>query len=68
MTELTAAQRKRAFFVEVRRGLAILLKASVEYFGVEYMELLPTAAFTAPAPVYSAPTSTPAPEYGGGAD
>ena len=56
---MTDSEKKRAFFVEVRRGLGIILRASVVYFGVGYSDLLPAEATPTPAPVYSGTTVTP---------
>lgn len=65
VTYLTPAEKKRAYFVEVRRGLGILLRATVAYFGVSYSDLLPAEATTTPAPVFAPATGTPAAEFQG---
>jgi hypothetical protein len=62
---MSDAEKKRAYFVEVRRGLGIILRASVAYFGVGYLDLLPREATATPEPVYSAPHATPAAEFRG---
>jgi len=41
---LTEQDKRRAFFIELRRGLGIILKAAVVYFGVSYGDLLPREA------------------------
>jgi hypothetical protein len=60
---MTTDQKKRAYFVEVRRGLGIILRASVVYFGVSYSDILPPEITATPAPEYAAPTSTPIPSF-----
>lgn len=56
----TPAQRQRAYFVEVRRGIGIILRASVVYFGVGYADLLPSEATVTPGPAWAPTVSTPA--------
>lgn len=56
----TPAQLRRNFHVELRRGLGIILRASVIYFGVSYADLLPPEATATLAPTWSATTATPA--------
>lgn len=55
------------FYIEVRKGILIIMGAMVRRFGVGWLDFMPKHII-APAPVYSATVSTPAPEYGGGAD
>jgi hypothetical protein len=52
------------FYIEVRKGLLIIMGAMVRRFGAAYLDFLPKHV-TAPAPVYSPAISTPAPEYRG---
>jgi hypothetical protein len=62
---MTDAQKKRAAFVEFRRGIIALVRFGVAYFGCSYLDLLPAEATATPAPVYGAPTITPPAEYRG---
>jgi hypothetical protein len=61
--KLTDAQRKRAEFVEFRRGIIALLRYGVMTYGVSYADLLPSEITATPAPEYAAPTSTPIPSF-----
>ena len=60
---MTDSEKKRAFFVEVRRGLGIILRASVVFFGVGYSDLLPAEVTVTPAPAFAEPATTPAVGY-----
>ena len=51
----------REFYVEVRKGMLIIMAAMVRRFGASYTDFLPKTA--TPAPVYSASVITPPPEY-----
>jgi hypothetical protein len=57
---------EREFEDTMRRAALMILGALVKRYGRTWLELLPKHV-TAP-PIYSATVSTPAPEYGGGAD
>lgn len=46
---LSPADARRAYYVEVRRAIGILLRATVAYFACSYMDLLPPEAHQAVA-------------------
>jgi hypothetical protein len=45
----TPGDLRRAYYVEVRRAIGILLRATVAYYGCSYMDLLPPEAHQAVA-------------------
>lgn len=53
----------REFYLEVRKGVLIIMAAMVRRFGLAYADFMPK--HLTPPPAYSAPTGTPPPEYRG---
>ena len=56
---MTDAEKKRAQFVEFRRGIIALIRYGVAVYGCSYSDFLPAEATSTPAPVYSGATVTP---------
>ena len=56
---MTDAEKKRAQFVEFRRGVLALIRYGVAVYGCSYSDFLPAEATPTPAPVYSGTTVTP---------